>query len=592
MSSFTESLMQRFDAAPPAAERVDFALNRRKMPSTAVERLPGIAEIEHAYFGSAGANAPGPSPLAAAATGSSATAELARSLKSANFMPVGSLDFSRDDGPLSPSLASRLKSSGNLGSPHGFSPVFSSLPAIRPHALERDAPEVQTIRRKLLRGAQVLIFQAGYSGKRFVYEHLRELGVRLTILDGPESWAKCLLDEDVIEAYIELDFTDFGSLFERALDAILDSGIAFDAVATFYEDAVAIVARIAEALHLPGNPREACDRARNKRVTREIMRVHGLPTPKFMRIDDAQQLEAAAESVGFPAILKPVFGAASMGVHRVESMEDLQNTYAKVRSMMNVETDTIWAQGNEMMLEEFYDGDEFDADVLMSQGKVVYVSLSDNWACWEPWYQETGMNIPSIFPPAQQTELVNLATQTLHALGFTDGAFHVELKYTSRGPRIIEVNARMGGMCVRDANLRCWGVDLVEEHVMTALGIPIRPPKAPQPLTELAQAAVNAPYSGVIDSDDWLEELQAYPECKVRRYLKPKGARVVGPEEDMPDWIAELIFEGPSVSELLHMMEQALKRLRVPIQPLDERARRGWFFPSHAFPFQPSAVIP
>jgi hypothetical protein len=37
----------------------------------------------------------------------------------------------------------------------------------------------------------------------------------------------------------------------------------------------------------------------------------------------------------------------------------------------------------------------------------------------------------------------------LQALGFHLGVFHVESKYTSRGPRLIEVNARMGGGPVR-----------------------------------------------------------------------------------------------------------------------------------------------
>lgn len=46
-----------------------------------------------------------------------------------------------------------------------------------------------------------------------------------------------------------------------------------------------------------------------------------------------------------------------------------------------------------------------------------------------------------------------LFSSTLHptpqALGFQLGVFHVECKYTSRGPRLIEVNARMGGGPVR-----------------------------------------------------------------------------------------------------------------------------------------------
>jgi carnosine synthase len=37
----------------------------------------------------------------------------------------------------------------------------------------------------------------------------------------------------------------------------------------------------------------------------------------------------------------------------------------------------------------------------------------------------------------------------LQLLGFKLGVFHVELKATSRGARLIEVNARMGGGGVR-----------------------------------------------------------------------------------------------------------------------------------------------
>ena len=46
-------------------------------------------------------------------------------------------------------------------------------------------------------------------------------------------------------------------------------------------------------------------------------------------------------------------------------------------------------------------------------------------------------------------ELMSLAVESVHALGLTLGVFHAELKYTSRGPRLIEVNCRMGGGPVR-----------------------------------------------------------------------------------------------------------------------------------------------
>ena len=49
------------------------------------------------------------------------------------------------------------------------------------------------------------------------------------------------------------------------------------------------------------------------------------------------------------------------------------------------------------------------------------------------------------------------------------GVFHVELKYTSRGPRLIEINCRMGGGPVRNTNLLVWGVDMVEVSPVTPM---------------------------------------------------------------------------------------------------------------------------
>lgn len=49
--------------------------------------------------------------------------------------------------------------------------------------------------------------------------------------------------------------------------------------------------------------------------------------------------------------------------------------------------------------------------------------------------KETDSQMPPAFPQVQQGELVDFAGSVLRALEFTDGSFHVELKYTSNGPR-------------------------------------------------------------------------------------------------------------------------------------------------------------
>ena len=57
--------------------------------------------------------------------------------------------------------------------------------------------------------------------------------------------------------------------------------------------------------------------------TRDVMKAAGLPTPKNLPVRTPDDLKRAAEVVGFPAVLKPTSGAASVGVIKVESLDDL-----------------------------------------------------------------------------------------------------------------------------------------------------------------------------------------------------------------------------------------------------------------------------
>ena len=58
--------------------------------------------------------------------------------------------------------------------------------------------------------------------------------------------------------------------------------------------------------------------------------------------------------------------------------------------------------------------------------------------------------------------VVDLCVATARAFGLHRGVLHIEAKATSRGPRIVEVNARMGGGRVHEYVRQVWGVDLVE----------------------------------------------------------------------------------------------------------------------------------
>ena len=100
-----------------------------------------------------------------------------------------------------------------------------------------------------------------------------------------------------------------------------------------------MAARVAAALGLPGNPPEAVDAARSKIRTRELSAQLGLPTPRAQRVRSLDELFAAAAHVGFPAVVKPEFGASAVGCVRVDDVESLPGVYALVRRIVTPEND-------------------------------------------------------------------------------------------------------------------------------------------------------------------------------------------------------------------------------------------------------------
>jgi carnosine synthase len=190
----------------------------------------------------------------------------------------------------------------------------------------------------------------------------------------------------------------------------------------------------------------------------------------------------------------------------------------------------------------------------------------------QPYLREVGSQIPPAFPPDKQVELMAFTGMVLQALSFTDGAFHVELKYTRHGPRLIEVNARIGGGPMYELNRRVWGVDLVEQYLLTCLGLPIRPLKAPQPLTCLLTSDLPCPYSGVVTHTDFLQPIASHPQVIHCHIHVAAGQAVIGPDQGVPDTLGEIMVFGDTVESASQTMDELLSQIALPIVKIGESA--------------------
>lgn len=383
-----------------------------------------------------------------------------------------------------------------------------------------------------LAGATAVVIGASYPGKRSIYERIRDLGARLVIVDEPGHWSERLAGEGVISEWIGAPLTGDADVDAAvALAALASAEVVPDGVLTFGELSVPVVARVAARLGLPGNPVAAVDTARSKLRTREASERAGLPTPRSRRVRSLDELYAAATELGFPAVVKPELGASAIGTVRVDSFDSLPDIYRVVRDAVAMPSHgSYFRAGNDLLLEQYLDGVEFDVDLVLEDGQRVFSSVSQNWPTAEPSFQETGLHCPPDHGSKPVGRLVELAVQTVQAFGFTGGVLHVEGKCTSAGPRIVEVNARMGGGRIHQVVEAVWGVDLVEAHLRAALGLPVELKPSRKPRCTIVNVLVYAPASG---------RLAALPIAEV---TSPHGLGVivdrtaeVGQEVDGPD---------------------------------------------------------
>ena len=138
---------------------------------------------------------------------------------------------------------------------------------------------------------------------------------------------------------------------------------------------------------------------------------------------------------------------------------------------------------------------------------------------------------------------------------------HVEGKCTCRGPRIVEINARLGGGRIWQYVRDVWGVNLVDALVRSCLGLPpqLKPSRRPQ--RAVVDVVVHAPATGRLVAMPFAE-LPAGERASLDVNVGVEiGAEVNGPEDIFATVLAEVSIFGRN---LRHARALAAAVLRDP----------------------------
>jgi predicted ATP-grasp superfamily ATP-dependent carboligase len=241
-------------------------------------------------------------------------------------------------------------------------------------------------------------------------------------------------------------------------------------IITFSEFRIADTARLAAALGLPYHDPSlvaaVTDKDRQRRHFAEV----GLDTVGFRAISSVEQVDEAIARVGLPAIVKPVVGASSRNTTAVTGADECRAVVAAALGGIGGPAETS------VILEELLVGRPVDApwgDYMavdcIARGKDVRpIFVSSKFALAEPFRERGAYGGHSVVPDDVVREVADLACRAVGALG-VHGVADVEIKLTPDGPRVIEVNGRLGAW-VDDLGVRSGNSVPGDLAVRAALG--------------------------------------------------------------------------------------------------------------------------
>ena len=135
----------------------------------------------------------------------------------------------------------------------------------------------------------------------------------------------------------------------------------------------------------------------------------------------------------------------------------------------------------------------------------------------------------------------------------------MEGKCTSHGPRVIEVNARMGGARIHQMVEAVWGVDLIEAQLRSCLNLPQLLTPSRKPRCAVVNAIVHAPASGRLAELSFADVASEGGMGVKLDIFGQIGQQVTGPEGTFATVLAELTLSGRDLRRARSLAAQVLR---------------------------------
>jgi biotin carboxylase len=326
---------------------------------------------------------------------------------------------------------------------------------------------------------------------------------------------------------------------------------------------VAIAARVAQRLGLPHpiSP-ETATLSTSKLRQRERFAEAGVPQPQYVVCSGAAEAAEAAQSIGFPCVVKAPDRQGQRGLTLVGSADEVAEA---VRIALDA------SRSATLLVEELVPGREITVNAFSVDGHFFPLTITDRLTAQLPAFGVALTHAwPSELEPAQIGGVVEAASSAARAVGIENGPSYTPVLVGPDGPRVGELAARLGGGHDAELCRVALGVDLNGASLSAALGEEISVPSL-SPVAKVGGACVRflvAP-PGELREVTGVQEAFALDGIRGIRIYRRPGHRFGGLRRGA-DRAGAVLAVGDSRQEALERADraQAMIRFEVDVEAL------------------------
>ncbi|MDJ0820652.1 MAG: ATP-grasp domain-containing protein [Paracoccaceae bacterium] len=243
-------------------------------------------------------------------------------------------------------------------------------------------------------------------------------------------------------------------------------------------DVHAEVAVAAAALRLPVRDPQSLWRCNDKGLMRATLEAAGVPSAAYARVAANSDLLRDTAHIPFPVIVKPLAGTGSALVGRCDTTNELKAFYAQFCGQFSdvpaaAEFGGVADTEGAALVEECLQGVEVTVECIVHEN--VPHALIVNEKLHVTYENATVLEHLLISPPLGLTDaevktVKYYAEDVLRALDLGNSMVHLELFLTQAGPRVVEVNPRVGGFEVPREFRDFLGIDPFEFGLRLLMG--------------------------------------------------------------------------------------------------------------------------